>query len=78
MGSSTTGGKVIMKMGAYLIEYPELPKDWLLVEEYAKRKHYLGCLFCTKTHTPEQCEHKAKRTAKPDPRDQYRYSSYGD
>jgi hypothetical protein len=43
--------------------YPEERPDWLMVEEYARKKSHYGCILCDKTHFAKDCEHKAKRTA---------------
>ena len=43
--------------------YPEERPDWLMVEEYARKKSEFGCILCDKTHFAKDCEHKAKRTA---------------
>jgi hypothetical protein len=43
--------------------YPEERPDWLMVEEYARKKSEFGCILCDKTHFARDCEHKAKRTA---------------
>lgn len=47
------------------LDYPPNRPDWLMVEEYAKRKSIFGCILCEKTHRKEDCEHKARRTTKP-------------
>lgn len=60
-------------------DYPEERKDWLMVEEYAKKKSIFGCILCDKTHRKEECEHKAKRIAKTwYEEEKTRYSVYGD
>lgn len=62
-------------------DYPEERKDWLMVEEYAKKKSEFGCILCDKTHWKRDCEYKAKRTEKmtyAEYKSQYSYSGYGD
>lgn len=60
-------------------DYPEERKDWLMVEEYAKRKSIFGCILCDKTHRKEECEYKAKRIAKAwYEEEKAQYSYYGD
>ena len=44
-------------------DYPPERPDWLMVEEYARKKSYFGCILCDKTHYAKDCEHKAKRMA---------------
>lgn len=60
-------------------DYPEERKDWMMIEEYAKKKSEFGCILCDKTHSRWTCEHKAKRTEKV-AYAEYRaqYSNYGD
>jgi hypothetical protein len=60
-------------------DYPEDRPDWLMVEEYAKRKSVFGCILCEKTHKVKDCEHKANRDKK-STYEVYKaqYSNYGD
>lgn len=60
-------------------DYPEEREDWLMVEEYAKKKSALGCILCEKTHKAKDCEHKANRDKK-STYEVYKaqYSDYGD
>jgi hypothetical protein len=53
-------------------------QDWLMIEEYAKKKSIFGCILCEKTHKKEHCEYKAKRTAEQPPQQQQstQYSWY--
>lgn len=44
-------------------DYPPDRPDWLMVDEYARKKSIFGCILCDKTHKAKDCEHKAKRTA---------------
>jgi hypothetical protein len=60
-------------------DYPEERPDWLMIEEYAKRKSIFGCILCDKTHKSKDCEHKAKRIAKTwYEAEKEQYSYYGD
>lgn len=52
------------------MDYPEERPDWLMIEEYAKKKSYYGCILCDKTHFAKDCEHKAKRTEHASPKKQ--------
>lgn len=61
-------------------DYPEERPDWLMVEEYAKKKSIFGCILCDKTHRRQDCEYKAKRSKidyGPE-KQQYSYYGYGD
>jgi hypothetical protein len=59
-------------------DYPEERPDWMMIEEYAKKKSEFGCILCDKTHSRRTCEHKAKRTAKAWYEEERRqYSIYG-
>ena len=72
---------MIKEKGRIIADYPPERPDWLLIEEYAKKKSHFGCLLCDKTHWAKDCEHKAKRTVKTtysEYKAQYNYSGYGD
>lgn len=58
-------------------DYPPQRPDHLLIEEYARQKSVYGCLLCDKTHRKEECEHKAKRTAKEN-KERYTYQTSPD
>lgn len=44
-------------------DYPPDRPDWLMVDEYARKKSIFGCILCDKTHKAKDCEHKPKRTS---------------
>jgi|GWRWMinimDraft_13_1066021.scaffolds.fasta_scaffold04129_4 hypothetical protein len=48
-------------------DYPTARPDWLMIEEYARKKSEFGCILCDKTHFAKDCEHKARRTVHKEP-----------
>ena len=58
------------------LDYPDNRPDWLMVDEYAKRKSIYGCILCDKTHRKEHCEYKARRTANPTTQQQKKDETY--
>lgn len=58
-------------------DYPPDRPDWLMVDEYARKKSIFGCILCDKTHSHRHCEYKAKRTAKEN-KDRYTYQTSPD
>jgi len=48
-------------------DYPPARPDWLMIEEYARKKSEFGCILCDKTHLAKDCEHKARRTVHKEP-----------
>lgn len=56
-------------------EYPDHNPDWLMVDEYARKRSPFGCILCDKTHRKEDCEHKAKRTGET-PKQQKKEETY--
>lgn len=66
--------------GRVLPDYPPEREDWMMIEEYARKKSYFGCILCDKTHSARDCEHKARRTVKQDYdiyKASYDYTGYG-
>jgi hypothetical protein len=48
-------------------DYPPARPDWLMIEEYARKKSEFGCILCDKTHFAKDCEHKGRRTVHKEP-----------
>ena len=65
--------------GKIVPDYPPEREDWMMIQEYAKKRSTLGCILCDKTHLIKDCEHKAKRTQQTtyqDIKSQYMYDGY--